>query len=74
MSPEQVHNKELDRTTDVFALGVENRGARGAPNRVVSERDEFVAEHGTAAQTADRDGHAAVTARVERRLRSLSQT
>jgi len=28
-------------------LGVENRGAGGAANRVVAERDELVAEHGT---------------------------
>src|SRR5688572_20997556 len=52
-------------------LGVQNRRARRAADRIVPERLELPLEHGAAAETAHGDAHPAGTVRVETRLRAV---
>src|SRR5215831_4680499 len=52
-------------------LGVQNRRACRAADRVVAERDELEVEYRAGAQPSDRHGHAAVAIDIERRLRTV---
>ena len=55
----------------VHQLGVQNRRAGGAANRIVSQRDELGVHHRALAQAADGDRHAAAEVRIEPRLRPV---
>src|SRR5687767_7221418 len=59
------------QTVGPHQFRIQHGCTRGAANRIVSERDELHVEDRTRTHATDRDRHAAVTLRIESRLRTI---
>ena len=67
-----LHDRHLvEQSFRVHQLGIENRGAGGSSNGVVSESDELVIEDRAGAQTAHEYGHSTLALGVAAGLRTV---